>query len=119
MRTIKLILLALIAVGLIIVGFANREIVTLTLLPAELAIFTGYERSVSLPLYGVVLAGVAIGLLLGFVWEWLREGKHRDAAVQGRREAAILASENKKLKAEKNADKDEILVLLDESVAAR
>ena len=119
MRIIKLILLALIAITLIIIAFANREMVTLTLLPAELAVFYGDNVSVELPLYAAVLAGVAIGLLLGFIWEWIREGKHRSAAVSERREKAMLASENKKLKAEKNADKDEILVLLEESVPAR
>lgn len=119
MRTIKLLIMALIALALVIIAFANRDVVTLTLLPSELAVFYGDNRSYQLPLYVVVLGSVGVGLFLGFIWEWFREGKHRSAAVSERREKAVLASENKKLKAQKNAGKDEILVLLEESEPAR
>ena len=119
MRTIRLTLAALIAIALIIIGFANRDVVTLTLLPPDLAHFASYNLSVSVPLYVAIFAGICIGLLLGFFWEWLRESKHRDAATRERRQRAQLESENKKLKAEKHADKDEVLALLEDGGSAR
>lgn len=119
MRFIKLLILLIIAVGLIIIGFANRDIVTLTLLPAELASFAHYNKTITLPLYGVVLAGVGIGLLMGFIWEWFREGKQRSDATRTRRERAMLASENEKLKAKSNEGKDDVLVLLEEGASTR
>lgn len=119
MRFLTLLILALIAIAMVIVGFANRDLVTLSLLPDDLGHFAGFNYSVSVPLYVAIFAGLIVGLLLGFVWEWLRESKHRGAVMRERRQRAQVESENKKLKAEKNADKDEVLVLLDEHVPAR
>ncbi|MCV6595862.1 MAG: LapA family protein [Mangrovicoccus sp.] len=119
MRLIKFLISVVIAIALVTLCFANRTPVTLTLLPEDFATALKYNFEITLPLYAVVLAGIGIGLLLGFVWEWLREGKHRSAAVKERREKAVLAAENKKLKADKNTDKDEVLVLLDEAAGAR
>lgn len=119
MRAITYILLGLIALCLVIVGFANHDPVTLTLLPGDIARFTKFNAQIALPLYAVVLGGVAIGLLLGFFWEWVREAKHRSDAVAQRREKARLASEIKKLKADRNEGRDDVLVLLDEASGAR
>jgi hypothetical protein len=58
---------------------------------------------------------VTLGLLIGFVWEWLREMKHRSAAHSEHMQVVRLEREVSKLKgtsAEK--EKDEILTLLDE-----
>lgn len=118
MRTIKYIILALIALGLVIVGFANRDPVTLTLFPDELVHFIKFNASITLDTYVVVFGGIAAGLLLGFFWEWLREHKHRSEAVAQRREKAQLAREVKKLKADKPEGKDEILALVDKKPAA-
>lgn len=118
MRTIKYLFLALVAIVLIIVGFANRQLVTLTLLPDDLVPFLKFNYAITLPLYAVVLGGIAVGLLLGFVWEWIREHKHRSEAVAQRREKAMLAKEVQKLKADRNEDKDEIIALLEDGKAA-
>lgn len=114
MRFVTYLVLALIAIALVIVGFANRSVVTLTLLPADLVPFTKYNVSYDLPLYVVVFGGIAVGLLLGFFWEWLREHKHRSEAVAQRRERAMLAKEVEKLKAARNEGKDDVLALLED-----
>lgn len=117
MRFVTYLVLALIAIALVIVGFANRSIITLTLLPADLVPFTKYNVSYDLPLYVVVFGGIAVGLLLGFFWEWLREHKHRSEALAQRRERAMLAKEVEKLKADRKEGKDEVLALLEDGRA--
>jgi len=114
MRLIKIVFLALVAIGLVIIGFANRQPVTLTLFPGELVPFTKYNTDVTLPLYAVVFISIAVGLFLGFLWEWLREARYRSEAAAQRREKAMLAREVKKLKADKPEGKDEILAILDD-----
>lgn len=118
MRFVKYLVLALIALVLVVVGFANRAPVTLTLFPAELVPFTKFNAAITLETYQVVFGAVALGLLLGFIWEWLREHKHRAAVVRERREKSKLATEVKKLKADKPEGKDEILALVDRKPAA-
>lgn len=43
MRFVTYLVLAIIAILLVVVGFANRSVVTLTLLPADLVPFTKYN----------------------------------------------------------------------------
>lgn len=119
MRVIFYLIIAVIAFCLVTIGFANNQMVVLTLFPSELAVFIGFNQSQEMPLYQVVLIGVALGLLLGYAFEWLRESKHRSAATRGRRNQAQLEAEIQRLKAEKNKGKDEILVILEEGAAAR
>ena len=117
MRYIRYFVLAAIAVCLITVALANREVVTLKLLPQGLADLLGYSvegNSVSLPLFVVIFGGLIGGILLGFVWEWLREHKHRAEAAHQRREKEKLAREMAKLKSD-TGPKDEVLALLEEA----
>ena len=118
MRFVKYLVLALIALALVVIGFANRAPVTLTLFPENLVPFTKFNAAITLELYQVVFVSIALGLLLGFIWEWAREHKHRAAVVRERREKSKLATEVKKLKADKPEGKDEILALVDRKPAA-
>jgi len=106
MRTIKILLLCLILVGIVILSLANREIVTLNLLPA------GMDRvvklSVEMPLFLVSLLGMIIGYLL----EWLREHKHRRRAAQKSKEAAQLGREVDRLRKSSGKADDDVLALL-------
>lgn len=115
MRYIKYAVLAIIAVALISVSLANREMVTLDLLPVDLARLTGWDYSINLPLFVVIFGGVAIGLLVGFLWEWIREYKQRAEAAAQKREMDRMRRELKRLKAEKHEGKDDVLALLDEA----
>jgi putative membrane protein len=118
-RAIKYVFLIAVAFALVILALANRDPVTLTLLPEELALWSGVEWAIELPLYLVILGGVATGVLWGFVWEWLREHRHRVAAKTNQREAQKLDREVKALKGTRDEGRDEILALVEDASAAR
>ncbi|GAA3867844.1 LapA family protein [Celeribacter arenosi] len=114
MRTIRYLFLAALAVVLVTVALANREPVTLALLPSELGRVVGVDFSVSLPLYVVIFGAIVAGLLIGFFWEWMREHKHRAAARDNHLAKQRLSREVKRLKTDKaKSEGDEVLALLD------
>ncbi|MBM7066109.1 lipopolysaccharide assembly protein LapA domain-containing protein [Actibacterium sp. 188UL27-1] len=123
MRFLKYLFLAVLAICLVIIALANNRIVLLKLLPAELAFPLPYgwsdwvmnNMAIELPLYAVIFASIAVGLLVGFVWEWFREHKHRVAMRQRGKEAKTLAREVVKLKEAQGEGKDEVLAILDKS----
>lgn len=110
MRTIKILLLCLILVGIVILSLANREIVTLNLLPS------GMDRvlklSVEMPLFLVSLLSIVVGLIIGYLLEWLREHKHRRRASQKAKEAAQLGREVDRLRKSSGKADDDVLALL-------
>lgn len=116
MRYIRYVFLALVAIILVIVAMANRQGVTLRLLPEGMAGFLGFTWSTTLPLFIIVFAGLALGLVVGFVWEWLREYQYRAAARAERREKERLAREVERLKSTRSdgGQRDEVLALLDD-----
>ena len=115
MRYIRYAFLASLAIVLVSIALANRDVVTLELLPQELGALLGLNWQVDLPLFIVVFGGIIFGLIIGFVWEWLREYKHRRQASEKTREAKRLEREVTRLKGEKAENKDEVLALLDEA----
>nr|WP_116132523.1 LapA family protein [Tropicimonas sp. IMCC34043] len=115
MRFLWYVLLAVIVACLVVMAMANRDFVTLTLLPPALAEVAQFNLSVSLPLYFVALGGVAVGLLIGFFLEWMRESKHRSEVAKRQRQVRSLNREVNSLKGEKHRGKDEVLALLEES----
>jgi uncharacterized integral membrane protein len=115
MRYIRYAFLAALAIVLVSIAMANRGMVTLQFLPGGLVDLFGFNWQIELPLFVVVFGGIAAGLVIGFVWEWMREYKHRrEAAIKGR-EAKRLEREVTRLKGERNQNKDEVLALLDEA----
>lgn len=110
MRTIKLVILGLILLALVLVALANREMVTLNLLPAGMA--RVMPLSVQVPLFVVGLGGVVIGMVIGYIFEWLREHKHRRRAAQKTREAERLSSEMQRLRQTTGKHEDDVLTLL-------
>lgn len=119
MRYLRFAFLAILAVCLLIVALANREPVTLNVLPAELAGFTGWAPAVSLPLFIVIFGGIVAGVMIGFVWEWFREHKHRAEAANQRRERERLEREVDRLKPASEKQTDDVLALLESGTAAR
>lgn len=113
MLIIRWIFLISVGIVLIVLAVANRDPVTLRLLPDELAHLAPVPPPVTVPLFLTIFAGIIIGLLIGFFWEWMRERKHRLTASARRREIAKLENEVDGLKREKAGDKDSILALLD------
>lgn len=119
MRTIRYLFLALLALCLVIGALANRDAVTVNLLPDELAAFAGVDPSATLPLFAVILISMVVGATLGFFWEWLREYKFRAAATQERRERVRLEHEVKRLDPEAGRKGDDVLALLEPQKTAR
>lgn len=115
MRYIRYAFLGALAVVLISVSLANRAAVELRLVPEALADLLGFNQVITLPLFVVVLGGIAVGLVLGFVWEWLREHKHRREASVKTREVNKLEREVTRLKGNQNEGRDEILAILDKA----
>lgn len=113
MRYIRYAFLAALAIVLVSVALANRGMVMLQLLPSGLSEMAGMNRSIELPMFIVIFGSIIAGLLIGFVWEWLREHKHRVEVDRKAREVGKLEREVKKLKGEKNRGKDDVLALLD------
>jgi len=64
--------------------------------------------SVSVPLFTLVLGALILGILLGGVAVWLRQGAHRKAARVGRREVARLEGERERLAADLAARSDAV-----------
>ena len=115
MRYIRYACIAIFAVALVAVALANRGMVTLNVLPGEIAGLFAVAPSVELPLFVVIFLGIIAGLLVGFVWEWMREYTVRAENSRNAREVRRLEREIKRLKAEKHEGQDEVLALLDEA----
>jgi len=115
MRYIKYALIATFAAFLISVALANRDMVSIQLIPAEVAGWFSMNPQTELPLFIIIFGGIVIGLFVGFVWEWVREHTQRAEAARQAREMRRLQREVEKLKGEKHKGKDEVLALLDEA----
>ncbi len=115
MRYIRYAFLGTLGIILISLSLANRGMVDLKLMPDDLADLIGFNLGITLPLFVVVLGGIAAGLVIGFLWEWLREYKHRRQVGQKSREVRTLEREVTRLKGEKHEGKDEVLAILDEA----
>lgn len=115
MRYIRYICIAIFAVALVAIALANRNVVSLKVLPDEVSGFFAVNPTVELPLFLVILGSIVAGLLVGFVWEWVREYGQRAEAAREAREKRRLEREVARLKAEKNEGRDEVLALLDEA----
>lgn len=90
--------LVLVPVALVVVLFAvaNRAPVRVSLDPISRDV---PALAFDLPLFAVVLAAIAVGILIGGFASWLAQGKHRKAARLNRREAEKLRSEAQSLRA--------------------
>lgn len=115
LRWIRILILAVLAVLLLSVAIANRDMVTISLLPQGVTAFFGWDWSFRMPLFLIILLAAAVGLLIGFVWEFLREHRIRAAAIQSNREAERLRAEVASLK--QVQPKDDVLVILDQKTA--
>lgn len=115
MRYIRYAFLATLAIVLVCLALANRAHVTVSTMPEGLPDPLGLRHSFDLPLFAVIFGGIVAGLIIGFVWEWMREYKHRAEASRKSREVRKLEREVTKLKGEKHEGKDEVLALLEDA----
>lgn len=114
MRYLRYAFMATLAICLIGIALANRQDVNLTLLPEGIAGIVGVNQQVALPLFLVIFGSILVGLLLGFVWEWLREYKHRAEAATKGAEAARLERELTKVRRKTGEGRDDVLALLED-----
>lgn len=106
MRFIKTLVLILIGLCLVVLGLGNMAPVDLHLVPTQVA---GTELSFSqIPLAAVIMASVLLGLVIGQLLEWVREGKQRRVSNDRGREVARLRSELESVKG-KVSDPDDDL----------
>ncbi|WP_323007450.1 LapA family protein [Pseudorhodobacter sp.] len=117
-RYLRYVLLVTLAIVLLTVAIANRAPVTLNALPPDMAAFASLHYTLTIPLYLVIFAGIIAGLMIGFVWEWFREHKHRATASNRAREIARLERELAALRRSAPAPKDDVLALLDRPAKA-
>lgn len=116
MRYVRYFCIAVFAVALIAIALANRNVVTVKVLPEEIAGLFAVNPQVDVPLFVVMFGGLLAGLLVGFIWEWLREHRIRSEAAKSGRELRRLERENKRLRAQKEENQgDDVLALLDEA----
>ena len=96
-KYLYLIVLVPVAIVLIAFSVANRHFVKLSLDPLNAA---DPAISVQLPLFAIVFAAMAAGLICGGIGTWFTQGKHRKLARKRRQEAAKWRFEAEKLDAE-------------------
>lgn len=116
LRMINTLILGILLLALIALALANREIVTLEAMPSEIAQWLGVDWTIRLPLFFVILLAVLLGLVIGLVWEWLRESRQRAEHTRVQHE---LSRAEQKLAAIKRdtapqRSRDDILALLDD-----
>lgn len=112
MRYVKYLILAALGIVLVTVALANREPLTLQLLPNELSGLLGLSWAVTLPTFFILFGAVIFGVVLGFVWEWVREHKHRSEAASEKRLRRELEKQVKST-APPKGETDEILALVE------
>lgn len=112
-KTLRIVFLAVVAILLVTFALANRTVVGVQLLPPDLGALIGFDWSVTLPVWLIFLAGLLAGLVLGFVWEWLREHRQRAEASRGRREVKRLERELAVMKDSTGLPQDDVLALIE------
>ena len=112
MRLIRTLFLFCLATLLISLSLANSEKVTLYFLPENLASLLEIKIAVNIPLFLVFFSGIFIGLIIGFVWEWLREYKFRVEANLNEKRLSRAETELSEMHAKDNKG-DDVLTLLE------
>lgn len=112
MRLIRWFILAVIAIALIVVAMANRESLTVQLLPEELSRLVGVNWEITLPVFMIMFVAMFVGVALGYLLEWVREHKHRATAATETRERQRLEQQVKAV-VPSTDEGDDVLALLE------
>ncbi|MCB5174945.1 MULTISPECIES: lipopolysaccharide assembly protein LapA domain-containing protein [Microvirga] len=93
-RFLKALILLPVAILVVLLAVANRAPVTLSFDP-----FSDVpEFSAELPLFAVIFAAVALGVVIGGTASWLAQGRNRKERRRFRREARTLRHETERLR---------------------
>ncbi len=115
MRYIRYASIAVFGIAIVMISLANRQLVTLKVLPDQLSTVAALNPSVQLPLFAVILIGILVGLIIGFLWEFMIEQSKKSDLKRKAAEVQKLRAEIARLKAEKHKGKDDVLALLAEA----
>ncbi len=110
LRSIKIIILFCLMIGIVVLALANRQMVEVRLLPEGLEHI--YPLSVHLPLYAISILSILVGLLIGYILEYLREHRYRKTAARSSRQVAKLEQEVSSLKKQNLSEEEQILEML-------
>ena len=115
MKTIRYAFWAIVGLCLILIGLANRDMVTVRAMPEAMGDLLGLSPDVQLPLFVVIFIGV--GLMIGFLWEWVREHRIRAEGRAKSREVETLKREVDQLRGAAAGAKseDDVLALLEKT----
>lgn len=113
LRIIKIAFLCLVALALVLLLFSNNEMITVRFLPDNLAEVLQVQNAYTVPLNLFVPAILVLGIVVGFVWEWLREYRYRSEARVQRREATRLSNEVAQMKGTSGDNQNDILAIVD------
>ena len=112
MRLVRTVFLLCLATLLFLLSLANSGKITLYLVPDYFSSFLGIKFALTVPLFLVFFSGIFIGLVIGFLWEWLREYKFRVKANNYQKMLFRAETELSELHARENK-KDDVLALLE------
>ena len=112
-RALRYVFLGLIAIALMVFASANRGLVTLHMLPPDLALLFQTDWQIDAPAFLLVFLGIVIGLFVGFTLEWLREHKHRQLASTKTRQVSKLERELAAMQDQHSLPQDDVLALLE------
>lgn len=113
MRYVRMLLVALLAIILVGVALANRQLVSVSLFPGRLDRYMGGDWQVQMPLFLVIILALLAGMILGLVWEWVRETTVRQESARRAHELQLLEREVRGLRVTHHAPRDEVLAILD------
>lgn len=113
MRFIRLLFVTLLAIVLIAIALANPAMVTLTAFPANFGQYMGGTWSINLPLFLVIFLAILFGVIIGLIWEWLREAHIRRESRVRASQVAQLEREVGHLRDRHAGPRDEVLAIVD------
>lgn len=112
MRTLSLILLALVALVVVALSVGNRHLVPVFATPDFTAYGFAPPLSAEVPLFLVALLAAAVGYTIGVAQEYRRERKYRRIMRARRREIGRLEHELKSVKRDRGYDEDDEIIAL-------
>lgn len=115
MRAIRFAFFVILAVVLVLVAAANRDLMTVSLLPPAVAPFAGGQWSLTMPAFVALFLAMVFGVLVGLVWEWIRESGLRAESSRRAQHLADLQREMGHLRQTQApaAPRDDVLAILD------